>query len=419
MGNLIFNSKDTKKKFLDIITFCKNNRIDLFFREPHYIYIDLSFNDLSVEDFSNSISFDEDTDLNLSDESLIEIRLPHAFDDDIPIAVSEMWEFINIANYGKIVNNQKFVSAQSSLIYISENIELIELLQTNTLNLNDFSIEQPWNNKQVYVSLVRGFTCYALRLVIEKEYDKYFPPVNNYELFIEITSDENLTEEEVDNISQAYIFECKATLGFNLTPGTRTNEYLGVDIDEFESQAKSIRLRPLISEKGLFEIFKLYNNANRIEDAEFLVLTYVKVLEYISPTVIKKTMMESVSKKLYDPRALHPDSSYILELEGLFNQHRERKKDSESMQLTLEICCDLEAIRKTAPNLLNKIKNFDSFAAMTSNTRNMIAHAKANYQKKGTECPPQHMKEFSDALQVAARQAIYWFAQQHENSRIL
>lgn len=43
---------------------------------------------------------------------------------------------------------------------------------------------------------------------------------------------------------------------------------------------------------------------------------------------------------------------------------------------------------------------------------------KANYQTKGTECPPELINEFAEALQVAARQAIYWFAQQHENSRI-
>ena len=51
-------------------------------------------------------------------------------------------------------------------------------------------------------------------------------------------------------------------------------------------------------------------------------------------------------------------------------------------------------------------------------TRNEIAHAKANYEKKGKECPLRDRIQFSDVLDRIAVRCIRWFALQPEEKRV-
>lgn len=47
-----------------------------------------------------------------------------------------------------------------------------------------------------------------------------------------------------------------------------------------------------------------------------------------------------------------------------------------------------------------------------------IAHAKANYAKKGTECPEKNKSQFSKALDKIAIRCIRWFAMQADDKRV-
>ena len=51
-------------------------------------------------------------------------------------------------------------------------------------------------------------------------------------------------------------------------------------------------------------------------------------------------------------------------------------------------------------------------------TRNEIAHAKANYDKRGTECPLKYREEFCKMLDIIAVRCIRWFAMQPEDKRV-
>ncbi|WDQ32185.1 hypothetical protein PTQ21_28030 [Paenibacillus marchantiae] len=129
-------------------------------------------------------------------------------------------------------------------------------------------------------------------------------------------------------------------------------------------------------------------------------------------------MLDSITKKLYSPRALNPDSSFILELEKLYDEHRNYSKDHHAIKLTVQTCYDISDIELIAPRFLKKL-SLETLASAISDTRNMIAHAKTNYRYKGHECPVDDMERFAQCLKVVANQTIRWFARQHEDGRIV
>lgn len=59
-----------------------------------------------------------------------------------------------------------------------------------------------------------------------------------------------------------------------------------------------------------------------------------------------------------------------------------------------------------------KLDALDELGEYIADTRNMIAHVKANYTKKGHECPEKNYEEFSKCLKEVARQVIIWYLKQ-------
>ncbi|UJF32178.1 hypothetical protein [Paenibacillus hexagrammi] len=107
--------------------------------------------------------------------------------------------------------------------------------------------------------------------------------------------------------------------------------------------------------KGISTVLEIYNSCNEVEDNEYRILNYTKVIEFVSQTVLRKEMLESIMKKLYSPKVLQPDATYMLELEQLYDEHRNNKKDHQAIKLTVETCCDLTDIIDIAPVFLKKL----------------------------------------------------------------
>ncbi|TVX93061.1 hypothetical protein [Paenibacillus agilis] len=339
----------------------------------------------------------------------------------------EFHNLINDAKNGKIVNDSKFISSNRVLVYT----DCHEKYELDFIPVDELKITDIWNSKKITVSLRNGLNCYSLRLTMDRLYDKYFPPLLESDLFIEITSSETIEEESIDAIVQAFIFELGTSLGLNLYTPNRQN-FIGEDIEEDEFNDDPIRLRPLLQGKGLSDVINIYNSANEIRDPEFLILMYTKVIEYVSQTVLRKEMVDSITKKLHSPTSLKPDANFILELEKLYDEHKLRTKDSQAIKLTIETCCDIMDLVSFAPPFLKKIKKFDlssskeerskcleELASAISDTRNRIAHAKTNYRLKGYECPEDQLGDFATCLKTVASQIIRWFARQSEESRII
>ncbi|ODP26001.1 hypothetical protein PTI45_04663 [Paenibacillus nuruki] len=152
----------------------------------------------------------------------------------------------------------------------------------------------------------------------------------------------------------------------------------------------------------------------------------------MSQTVIRKDLIDKAMMKLSSKRALAPDSNYILELNKIFDDHRDLGRDYQAFKITIETCCDILELVEIAPLFLKKTKKltieskpdaidqaYNEIIDAVTATRNKYAHAKTNYKVKGTECPEDQLKEFAELLNMISQQTIRWFSMQKEDNRIV
>lgn len=282
--------------------------------------------------------------------------------------------------------------------------------------------------------LARGFTLFGILITSKGDWDKYFPPIIEEECFVEIRFPVGTSELMVRNISEAYMFELSTSHKINLTkfPRPTFEEYWHCDDDENETTPEPLRLRPLLVGKGMHGIIELFNKARSSVKVDISLLFYVKVIEYASPTILRQKLTTTIQNKLSSPRAMNPDASFILELDRLFQENRTFKKDKEAIALTIEQCCDIDELKRVAPPFLKRLATVSDssakqdrdlaareFAYALSSTRNSIAHAKANYEPTGEECPETQLLQFVECAEIAAQHVIRWFARSPEHARVL
>jgi hypothetical protein len=266
----------------------------------------------------------------------------------------------------------------------------------------------------------------------QRQYNEYYLPFTDDELFIEILIDNPKENQElVKRIYDAYMFELSASLGQDFIGHPRKTideiEYPFID-EEIEIPEK---FHPLMLSNGMEEIFFLYHKASCANEPENKIFGFAKVIEYISRTVVKEGTIEVVKNKLNSPRALTPDGNFILELETLYEEQQKFRKDKESIKLTIKTCCDVWALRDHVPKHLKSFekltdkskkqqreKCLDDFAECFYATRSEYAHAKANYNRSGQECPQENLEQLAKCCQVAAQMVIRWYYDKDENSRI-
>ncbi|OPH61221.1 hypothetical protein BC351_14865 [Paenibacillus ferrarius] len=426
MGRVLFESEELKKRFYETFLYCEENNIDFMVDSIDLDPYSLG-KDFILTEFLNKEDFEED--VYITDNTEIRVILPHSEDDE-EISFGYFYQAIRNALQGRIEENKQFISPYLYLVHVSCDFILLE-----KLNQHSYSIKQQWGDTDIHISITQGLTSFGLRLTMDGEYDEYYPPVLSNETFIEVLAKDKMDPQTFEEIVQSYIFELQATFPLNVQRSIRIT---GIDYYDDEDEVavlnkQQIKMRPLMRGKGISSLLKIYNSCNEVQDNEFRILNYTKVIEYVSQTVIRKEMLDSVLKKLYSPKVLQPNATYILELEKLYDEHRNNKKDHQAIKLTIETCCDLADIIDTAPVFLkkhNELKKnrdnkelrsacFDELANAVSDTRNMLAHAKTNYKLKGNECPNDQLSEFADCLKVVAIQVIRWFARQHEDSRII
>ncbi|KAA8786743.1 hypothetical protein EC604_23225 [Paenibacillus amylolyticus] len=422
MGKIVFEYVGHKQKIKEIYEFCSKYGIKVVVDESEF-YKALDYDNFDIDEFLEGNFFVED--VHITEDTLIRILLP---------AVEE-YEFVTIdfchtqiieAQKGELIDCAKFIGPRSALFYVKYDYNLAENFN-NTL----LWVQQRWGDKEVSISLTRGITSFGIRLSMDNLYDGFCPPVESQDIFIYISSNADTEPKTFEEIVEAYIFEIQSSLSLSIHRSERqTSLYY---YEEESSPEKSVGLRPLMYGKGISNLIKIYNSCNEVQDNEYRILNYTKVIEYVSQTVIRKEMLGSILQKLYSPRALQPDATYILELEELYNGHRNNQKDNQAIKLTVETCCDLSDLIGMAPTYLKKFKDInrrtaskelkaaclEELASSISDTRNMIAHAKTNYKLKGNECPIDQLGDFAECLKVVAVQVIRWFARQPEDSRII
>jgi hypothetical protein len=179
------------------------------------------------------------------------------------------------------------------------------------------------------------------------------------------------------------------------------------------------------------DLLRLYNRAVAASDNETQILHFTKVVEYVSQTVVRQQATEAIRTKLLSPRALRPDATFVAELQAVVEEQRIFRKDREAMRQTVITCCEASELSKFAPPFLNKLRGLsfsdkpkDKEEALTelglslSATRNSVAHAKANYEPTGEECPEGQLAAFAECAKLAAQLSIRWHHSRPEHARV-
>lgn len=306
-----------------------------------------------------------------------------------------------------------------------------ELFQEIRKSTERFCIHRfVFDGTEICCSLTQGFSIFGILIAQAGEYDKYFPPILDEDLFVEIRFDKKLPEGHIQNIFEAYLFELSSSLDIHVQPSPRP--YLdGSWLDErCDYVFKPSRFRPLVLGKGTTELLKLYNKAVASQDLDVQILYFTKAIEYVSQTVVRIQSHEAIRGKLLSSRALEPDAVYISELEAVFEAQRVYKKDREAIRQTIATCCEASELAKVAPTFIkefkqisvgssfqDKIKALEALGKILYATRNEIAHAKANYTSTGDECPRDQLHEFTQCVKIATQQVIRWYYFRPESIR--
>lgn len=408
-----FVSEEFKQEVSELLIFFEKYGIEYDFE---YLFDDYDDEDENAED---------EEDLIIDENFVLPAWFPDSYYEENH-TIGELLEVVYEAMKVVEFDENKLISKKVALFCIDNQIQ--ELIYGFDLDIP--TIKESIDEQEYSINIVNGLTSYGIKLIIDDLFDKHLPPVDDYDFFIEISSEDTIDVNIIKGLVDAYLFELKSTLDISIQLSPRLS-YLTSE-DEPEFRVETTRLRPLLRGKGVHELLKLYNSSLSSTNYEILVLTYTKVIEYVSQTVIQQDLINSATKKLFSSRALSPDANYILELGKIFESNRNNQKDYFAIKLTIETCCDLNEIVTIAPPFLrftkrlsteskndDKIKAFEEVANAISNTRNMFAHAKTNYERKGMECPIEQLEAFSKCLDILAQQVIRWFAKEHEDNRVI
>lgn len=263
--------------------------------------------------------------------------------------------------------------------------------------------------------------------VVLRDYfhDKYFPPMSSDDFFVEVRHTSGCDMQCALGLAHAYLFELNSSLGIVVSEWARvTGEYEYPADEEVEQLLeRGRRLRPLLVGPGMQSLLREFNRGAAASDAEGAVLSFVKCIEYVSATVVREKQYEDLRKRLLSAEALHPTAAYLDGLLALFEENRQFTKDSEAIKLAIERCCDPILLAKHAPTFLRTLSTIASeskpaerrqalveLSGCLSATRNQLAHAKANYDLTGKECPSDQLLALANCARLAAEQCIRWYA---------
>jgi hypothetical protein len=343
-------------------------------------------------------------------------------DEGIEVPNHEIIEFFELEENSKVINNLE-------LIHPNFYLQRVSLTGNDIAMFDSILLDLQLKESTVKIRLNKDHSfLFSYKLLKAKH-----PEPLCYDSFIEISGNE-LDLEECRMICKTFIFELNCFSGLSLIPSPNLPNTNDERFDEYV-EAK----RGLLSEFALLnrsflvcndtvKAIELYNRAVSCEDNEISILYFSKVIEYVSETVVRKKITEVGRKALSSNRSLIPDANFIKELQQLFKNHS-YKKDSESMELTIQTCCYISDLIGIIPKYIkNKFDNnrkqsdeaaLQFLAKCINATRNNIAHAKANYVETGHEVPEDHYDGFAQLMRLVSQQCIKWYSAQSPSMRIV
>ncbi|EGY25418.1 hypothetical protein DA2_2576 [Desulfovibrio sp. A2] len=399
----------------------KKELIDVTLSLSEYQIYSEELNDFLEE----SSTDDDDFETTISTESKFEFSIS-GVDETLSLSIQDLRNFTEELQTARIIDGLECVSNSRYLLkvlphYDAENIHSQVLYYEHSGYFYETIADV---DGVTYTCKVQtGFTIFAALAAKHMYYDKYLPLVTEDHFFIEVIHSKPVDIAHAREVAYAYLFELNTNLNISFDPSPRPmNVHFYDDTLEIES---TLRFRPLLLGKGILELQKMFLKAASSADLEFKIISFVKVLEYVSQTATRNEINARIFSKLYRPDALNPTSEFVKELENEFKELSKFKKDKEAIKQTIISCCDYAELKPSISGfILKKIGKGDALSALDtiSNvivaTRNQLSHAKTNYAYTGDECPFDELEVLCRILKICARQAIYWFNLQGESLRL-
>jgi hypothetical protein len=97
------------------------------------------------------------------------------------------------------------------------------------------------------------------------------------------------------------------------------------------------------------ELLGHLNEGVRASSPEDGVLAFAKIFEYVSATIIRERLIQRARQKLLSERSRTPDSTFIQELQALFESERVLRQDPAAVVLTTRTCRPREIVGGCRP----------------------------------------------------------------------
>lgn len=389
--------------------------------------------ELSTDDFSWQDYKEGKVESHFSKNDIVSLGLPRC-DFDISVQCSQLPELLEEYRSAKLIENAECVTNRRYLAMVQpifaetqsdfhNSMEHIESQEGGA-----FVVRHTEGQHTHTCRIIEGFTVFGVMVAASGNYDKYFPPVSSGDIFVEVTStDEMITLEKYRELFRAYSFELSSSLSFDIAKCSRPD----IEFYEEETPKKEYAetFRPLMLGKGLSEPLDLYVKAIESPSPDIAILYFTKIIEFVSQTVIRIQLNERIRTKLLTQRALDPDAEFIKELGQLYEDNKVYKKDRDAIKITISTCCEPMELQKAVPKCVlskwnghisngNADKALQDLSFCIASTRNSIAHAKANYESTGGEAPEEDYDQLAKCMRICAQQAIRWYSGRHESQRL-
>ena len=288
-------------------------------------------------------------------------------------------------------------------------------------------------NRHFSASLRCGSPEFAVLLSEDGGCDRHtVSAYDNNRVFVEVVCPNGTTVETARSVADAFLFEIAASHDLYFEPSSIPSSYDMISDDNEVNMSEVLRLRPLKIGDGMNELHRYYLQGVAAEAEWIRLICLVKVLEYVSVTVIRESAHETLRQRLLDASALAPTATFIDDLLLLIENQRVFKKDAEAIKATLLRCCDALLIKPYAPECLTKLRSITEdtdekikktalveLSECLTASRNQFAHAKVNYETTGFECPTAQLGGLVMCARKAAEQVIRRYAELPETRRVI
>lgn len=359
-------------------------------------------------------------------DEIVYVSLASFYDNRITCTASHLVDVVFSADDGEVREDGTFIGVDCAVTrVVPVNTAARTLCEgADTYGLDEPFLEHKSDGRTLWLD--HGLTELALHYSAERIAHEYFPEIPGDWMFLCVEG--QFEPHELGGIFSSYLFSLEESQGLPFVverfPELSEDQYLELlPHDETVRGIGELPLLPLVPLQ-LKEILDLYLEAAALPSPMFQILGYTRVVEYVS--VIVEAALDTETKKVV---AEIVDVSIRSRLDGLIRPRTRDTSDDALLAQAIGFVCDPVPLAARAPKAVGelravtadnvgerRVRALKQLSLIASATRNEAAHAKANYNRTGNECPADQYVEFAALMRVVAQQAIHWLAVQPPES---